>query len=357
VEGEAEAAAAVQGADRRRVVPALAALSALALVAPLARAAPTEVELRAARQLFKDAEKDEDAGRWSDALEKLRRVGRVKLTAGIRYHEALCEEHLGQLSRALDDYTASETQAGVEGAHDVLALVSRRLADLGPRVPRLTIRIVPPTPDGVVTLDGSGLSSSLLNVPIPVDPGPHSVEATAKNRTPAHQSVTLRERQTATVELELPEAPASPATAAGASTSTAAPPAPSTSPPDAAVPAPEPAPPAPAPAGGAPSHTGAWLATAGAVALAGGGIAAYLVAGTTHSNGVTECAQRVTTDAGACDDLRNRVRAWDGVAGLAWLGAAGVGGLAIVLFAHTGGPAPSARLLVGPGSFALGGRF
>ena len=55
----AEAAAAVTGADGRRVGSVLAAVLSLALAPSAAHAAPSDVDVRAARQLFADAEKDE----------------------------------------------------------------------------------------------------------------------------------------------------------------------------------------------------------------------------------------------------------------------------------------------------------
>ena len=123
VEEAVGAASPVTGAEAHRAGPALAALlcsGLAALVAPAAAAAPTESELRAARQLFAEAEHDEDAGRWPEALEKLRRVEQVKHTAGVRSHVALCEEHLGQLARALDDYASAEAEARADGANDVV---------------------------------------------------------------------------------------------------------------------------------------------------------------------------------------------------------------------------------------------
>ena len=354
---EVEAAAAVTRADGRRAAAALAGLLALALAAPAVAAPPTDVEIRAARQLFAEADKDETAGRWAEALDKLRRVEQVKLTAGVRSHVALCEEHLGQLAKALDDYTAAETQAGVEGSADVLSFVGKQLVSLAPRVPRLTIHLVPAAPDAVVTLDGSSVSPSLRGVPIPVDPGVHVIEATLKNRVPARRSVTLHERDTVTLDLELPEAPAPPPPAP-------IPPAPTPAPAvtNATPAAPPAAPVAPAvetaPAStSAPSRTGAWLATAGAVLLAGGGVAAYVLAGNARSTAVQRCAQVVSDASDACDSLKNPVRAWDAAAGGAWVGAAGLGTLAIILFAHHAEPEPSARLLVGPGSVGLAGSF
>jgi len=339
------AAGAVAGAEGRRVGPVLAAFVGLALAASPAHAAPGVVEVRAARQLFVDAEKDEDGGRWADALVKLRRVSQVKLTAGIHYHVALCEEHLGHLAAALDEYTSAEGQARAEGAVDVLHLVGKRIADLAPRVPRLTIRLAPAAPDATVTLDGAKLSPALFGTALPVDPGEHRIDVAAPDRVPTSQSVTMRERDTTTIDLQLAEPPPSPAPTPSA-------PAPIAEP----APTPPPLPDTPS-ASTRLSRTGAILATGGAVVLLGGGIAAFLAAGGAHTRAVNQCAQTVSPSPGACDPEKNSVRAWDFTAGGAWLGAAAAGTVAVLLWSRPASPSSSAQLIVLPGSVVLGGRF
>src|SRR5580700_8963565 len=114
-------------------------LSLLPSRAATAADGPTEAQLSAARALFIAAEKDEDAERWSDALEKLQRVAQVKLTPGVRYHIALCEEHLGRLVAALNDYKVAASEAHAENASDVLRLVDKRVADSTERIPHVII--------------------------------------------------------------------------------------------------------------------------------------------------------------------------------------------------------------------------
>src|SRR5438270_13549817 len=123
---------------RKHAIAALAAGLSFGALAPVARAANTapltEAQKQAARELFRAAERDEDANRWADALEKFRRVGAVKLSAAVRYNIALCEEHLGQLVAALADYTLAESQAQSEGAQDVTPLGAEKLKALKARV-------------------------------------------------------------------------------------------------------------------------------------------------------------------------------------------------------------------------------
>ncbi len=105
------------------------------------------------------AEKDEDAQRWNDALVKLERVAQVKLTSGVRYHTALCEEHLGHLVAALSDYEAAAEQAHAENATDVLRLVDRRIADSTERTPQVVVVVVPSVPDAILLLDGQPIAA------------------------------------------------------------------------------------------------------------------------------------------------------------------------------------------------------
>lgn len=345
---EGVAAAVTAGARRRHCGSLVAALLGVGVATSSAQAGPADVEVRMARQLFADAEKDEDAGQWNDALVKLRRVAQVKLTAGIHYHIALCEEHVGHLAAALDEYTSAEVQARSETATDVLRLVGKRIADLGPRVPRLTIRLVPSVADATVTLDGARLSPAVLGTALPVDPGEHHIEAGTADRPATLRTVTLRERDVMVVDLPLAEPPPPPPVVPPAATSR-----PDTSGGSASSPLES-----TGDSGSSrPSRGGAILASAGAVVLAGGGIAAFLAAGSAHTRAVSQCAALVSTSPDACDSEKNGVRSWDFTAAGAWLGAAAATTVAIILWARPSTSATSAQLLFGPGSMILRGGF
>ena len=318
------------------------ALSAAFVRVARADAAPTEAQITAARALFVEAEADEDARRWQDALEKLARVSAIKLTPGVRYHTALCEEHLGQLVAALRDYKAAATQAREENAADVLRLVDKRIAESSARIPQVVLVLVPSLPDAAARIDGQPVGAG---VPIPVDPGTHHIEVVAPGYTSSARTITLDERASISLELKLDAA----------------------SPPPAAAPVPSPAP-ARADAtrertsGSAPSRdrTVAIVAAAGALVLAGGGVGAYLAASHEQASSVQTCAQVASNDPNACAPQRNVIRTWDWIAVAAWTGAAGAGALAIVSLAshhHDAASAPPTHVLIGPASVALAGSF
>jgi hypothetical protein len=99
--------------------------------------------------------------------------------------------------------------------------------------------------------------------------------------------------------------------------------------------------------------------TVAAVVLGGGGVGAFFLADGAHRDGVTACAQKGSTAPDACDSERTAVRAWDYVAGAAWLGATASAIVATALWirpADDGGRS-SARLVLGPFALGLAGRF
>src|SRR5262245_1557810 len=154
----------------------------------------TTAELQHARDLFAQAEKDERAGDWTAALEKLRRIGQIKLTPGIRFHTALCEEKTGQLVLALEDYARAETQASNERNSEVLSALKEPLAALRARIPRVIVRVPPDIRGAAVSLDGKPLSAGYWGAELPVEPGTHTVEARATGRRSFAKSIATPER-------------------------------------------------------------------------------------------------------------------------------------------------------------------
>jgi hypothetical protein len=302
-----------------------------------ADALPTEGQLTAARGLFLEAEKDEDALRWQDALDKLTRIAAVKLTSGIRYHIALCEEHLGHLVSALRDYKAAANQAREENAADVLRLVDKRVIDSTERIPQLVLVLVPSLPNATVRLDGETIRPG---VPIPVDPGTHNVDAVAPGFAEATRIVTLEERASTSIEVKLdPTAPPAP--------------------PPVLVPAPEVTRPPPRTSTSR-DRTPAMVAAAGAVGLAGFGVVAYVIAGNQQRDSVQACAQVLSLDPDACDARKNLIRAWDWAAVAGWAGAAGAGAFAVFALTRRHHDAASRRppeIVIGPTSVGLEGTF
>ncbi|MCL2448822.1 MAG: hypothetical protein FWD17_07745 [Polyangiaceae bacterium] len=324
----------------------MALAGATALAASPARGDPAAVEpsraeLAAARDVFAQAERDEDDGRWQDALDKMRQVALVKTTAGVEYHIALCEEHLGLLVSALADFEQARSRAETEHAKDVQHLVGGALDQLAPRVPRLTLHVTPENVATEVTIDGNALVGALGEAR-PIDPGAHTIEARAPGWQPASLVVTMHEHDARSIEIPLvAEPPPAPTPPAG---ETGAPPAPRRAVPFAWTPA----------------RVGAAIATATAAGLAGAGVGAYFMAGNALDRGMTTCAAVVTRSPNACDLQKTTVRAWDWAAAGAWAGAALSTGLAVFLWTRPAkgtSSAASVSWVAGPGTMSIRGSF
>jgi hypothetical protein len=120
------------------------------LTASVARAdppAPADTDpLPAARALFADALRDEEAGHFADALDKFERVRAVRDTASVEYRIGTCNEGLGQPVPAYRAYLAARTLAAADPqSPDIAHAASERLDALSKQVAQLAIATPPPS--------------------------------------------------------------------------------------------------------------------------------------------------------------------------------------------------------------------
>jgi hypothetical protein len=172
--------------------------------------APTAAEgdaIKRAREQFGQALALQTGGDWAGALALLKEVAAVKPTPQVRFNIALCEERLGRLVAALGDYELAATDAQAEKADQVRQEVDARLESLKARVPRVVVRRDQGADSATISLDGVSLGDSVLNAPLPVDPGPHVVEATSSGFLPFKQPFRVAEQQSMTILVKLDPAP------------------------------------------------------------------------------------------------------------------------------------------------------
>jgi len=166
--------------------------------------------LKRAREQFAQALALQTGGDWAGALALLKEVAAVKPTPQVRFNIALCEERLGLLVAALGDYELAGTDAQAQKADQVRQEVDARLESLKARVPRVVVKRGEGADSATISLDGVSLGDSVLNSPLPVDPGPHVVEGAGAGFLPFKQSFRVAEQQTATIEVKLELAPVKP---------------------------------------------------------------------------------------------------------------------------------------------------
>jgi len=188
----------------------LASLSGLCAAPRVARAqGPTADSdgLKRAREQFGQALALQTGGDWAGALALLKEVAAVKPTPQVRFNIALCEERLGRLVAALGDYELAGADAQAQKADQVRQEVDARLESLKARVPRVVVKRGQGADSATISLDGVSLGDSVLDSPLPVDPGPHVVEGVASGFLPFKESFRVAEQQTATIEVKLELAP------------------------------------------------------------------------------------------------------------------------------------------------------
>ncbi|MCC6216541.1 MAG: PEGA domain-containing protein [Polyangiaceae bacterium] len=196
----------------RRGRAASAALLAAALVLGAGRVGADEAaDARRARSQFQRALELSKAGDCAQAIQLFREVGQFRMTPQVRFQIASCEERLGHLVAALGGYELALTEAGSVAGDDFVGEVERRAHELKERVPRLVFVRGAGAEAATVKLNGTSLGETSLAAPIPVDPGPHSVEASAPGRRPFSVTVRAAERETVEVKIVLERALEAPA--------------------------------------------------------------------------------------------------------------------------------------------------
>ncbi|WP_394849760.1 hypothetical protein LZC95_20180 [Pendulispora brunnea] len=256
--------------------------------AALAQPQPSKAQLQNARTLFAEGAAREDAQDWATALERFLRAGTIKMTPGIKFHIAYCEEHLGRLVEALADYTEAQEQARLENNREVNQSSSDAIAALRPRVPSLRI-LVPDARDVEVLVDAQPLAPSDGGYATWVNPGTHDVLVQATGTLPYRASRTLAEREAATIEVKFEWAPKAARAAATPSPATPPPAAPS-------APAAKPF--------WTPGHTIA-ISLFGAGLLAAGGGAYFALKGISNGDEADRLRAQLGTPSEACAQPAN----------------------------------------------------
>ena len=185
------------------MLAALCLSSAAMTVGPSSQAAGPDPALTKAREQFRQAISLEAGGDWTGALTLLRDVASVKMTPQVRYNIALCEEHLGQLVSALGDYEMAAADAQEANAQDVTQVVGPRLESLRVRIPKLVVKRGKDATVAAITVDGVVLGAPMVGKEMPMNPGPHAVEAKAAGYKPFKVSIELAEKDSKTIEVSL----------------------------------------------------------------------------------------------------------------------------------------------------------
>jgi hypothetical protein len=164
----------------RSVAASLATIAALGGVAH-AQGAPSKA---AAQALFEEGKRLMTAGSLTEACPKFAESQKLDPGAGTLLNLAACYEKNGQTASAWVTYTDAATAAEKSNRKDWAQRATDKAAALQPTLSKLSI-VVPGTSQATgleIKRDGTSIGTSELGVAIPVDPGPHVIEASAPNK-------------------------------------------------------------------------------------------------------------------------------------------------------------------------------
>jgi len=165
----------------------------------------SEDQLQRARGDFAEGLRLEELRDFVGALERFERVASIKATPQVRFHRALCLEKLGRWTDAREEFVLARDSAA--GDSEDLPLVRRNSAshilELDRRMPTVVLTLRPA--GARVMLDARVLPSTLGSTPVPLDPGPHILRATATGYRELVERLDAKPQQRlrARVQLEL----------------------------------------------------------------------------------------------------------------------------------------------------------
>jgi serine/threonine-protein kinase len=183
---------------------ALAMLVSLICVAESAFAQQKDLEKPKARELFDDARRLMTAGQYGDACPKLEESYRLDAGLGTQYNLALCLQKLGRRATAYILFSEVAARAKARGQSDREEVAHARAIALEPTLSRLTIHVEHAIGGLVVQRDGTEVASETWAAAVAVDPGEHTVSATAPGRQPWTTKVLVPD-DASTVKVDVPE--------------------------------------------------------------------------------------------------------------------------------------------------------
>ncbi len=149
-----------------------------------AQTPPPATNKVAAEALFEDGRRLVAAGSFAEACPKFADSERLDPSAGTLLNLASCYEKLGRAATAWATYREAASAANASGRTEYLATAQRHADALAPTLARLTVTVAKPVEGLQVSRDGVRVERAEWGTPIPVDTGPHSLEAVA----PGHKS-------------------------------------------------------------------------------------------------------------------------------------------------------------------------
>jgi hypothetical protein len=152
--------------------------------AGVARAQTSEQNDWRARALFAEGRTLAARGDYAAACQRFEASYRIDPGIGTNFNLADCLEHIGRTASAWARFVEVETATHLAGQVRREEVARARAAALEPRLSRLEIQVAPSTVGIVIHRDGALVPAEKWGVVVPVDPGDHTIDASAPDKRP-----------------------------------------------------------------------------------------------------------------------------------------------------------------------------
>lgn len=166
-------------------LPAYLVLLSLPLLTASRAARADEAQDKAAAEvLFEDALKLVEAQQYDQACPKLAESARLARGVGVLLYLGDCYEHELKTASAWIEFRDAEDLANQRGNRKRAAIAHGRAEKLSPMLANVALTVAPEAivPGLVVRRDGEVVGSAQYGLSLPIDPGRHTLEASAPNK-------------------------------------------------------------------------------------------------------------------------------------------------------------------------------
>jgi len=165
--------------------------SALVLASSSVHAQESETPEVRAERLFKEAAQHFDAGRTDAACETFSESLRLAAKLGTLLNLALCHETQGRVATAWNEFLHGAAWAAQNGQKDRQQFAHEHAIALEPKLPRLLLRLPEAPFVTEIEIDGEPLPEPTWSLPHYLDPGAHTVAASAPGKRRASMAITV----------------------------------------------------------------------------------------------------------------------------------------------------------------------
>jgi hypothetical protein len=163
----------------------------------------------AAETLFDEGRRLMSDGKAVEACPKFAESQRLDPSPATLLNLASCYERTDRPATAWATYRAGASAASAAGRQDLVATAQRHADALFPSLPRLSLNVPSPADGMAVALDGVSVGRAEWGIAVPVDPGEHTVDASAPHFKPWSTKLAVGKEAT-TIAVSVPALDAAP---------------------------------------------------------------------------------------------------------------------------------------------------